>query len=90
MSPHRTLPVDDDVGEGRGRALRPQHAPRVDAVPPQLAKDGIAHAIAANLGDEGGAQAQARRRGQRVAAVAAALRGSGEQGGEQWASVVCR
>lgn len=33
-----TLPVDDDVGEGRGGARRAQHVPRVHAVTRKLCR----------------------------------------------------
>lgn len=43
------FPVNDDVGEGRGMAVGPQHKACVDAVRLKLPQDAIAKAVVANL-----------------------------------------
>ncbi len=69
-----TQPVDNDVGEGRGRVRGAQDVRRVHAITLELRQDAVADAVAADLGHDGGCEAQARGGRERVGAVAAALR----------------
>ena len=73
-APGRTLAVNDDVGEGRGCTRSAQHMRRVHAVTVELRQNLVAQRVAAYFGDQRRREAQARCGGQRVGAVAAALR----------------
>lgn len=68
-----TLAVYKDVREWGGRALCPQHKLGAHPVRRKFCQNTITHCVAANLRENGRGKAQPRRRGQRVATVAAAL-----------------